>query len=84
MHVAKPLNDVFQLCRTPCMTVTTKGVRFSAEDVRLLEAVQRMLGCRSSSEVVRMGPEHPEHRSNPKVSREHRRGLRRHHLRPLR
>ena len=36
------------------MTVTTKGVRFSSDDVRLLEAVQRKLGCRAVSEVVRM------------------------------
>jgi len=37
-----------------CMTITTKGVRFSSDDVALLEAVQRKLGCRSVSEVVRM------------------------------
>ncbi|MGC4063142.1 MAG: ribbon-helix-helix protein, CopG family [Polyangiaceae bacterium] len=37
------------------MTATTKGVRLSSEDVRLLEAIKRKLGCRSVSEVVRMG-----------------------------
>jgi hypothetical protein len=36
------------------MTVTTKGVRFLPDDVKLLEAVQHKLGCRSVSEVVRM------------------------------
>jgi hypothetical protein len=36
------------------MTVTTKGIRFTPDDVKLLEAVQLKLGCRSVSEVVRM------------------------------
>ena len=55
MHVVNLLDDVVGLCQTMCMTVTTKGVRFSPDDVKLLEAVQRKLGCRSVSEVVRMG-----------------------------
>jgi antitoxin component of RelBE/YafQ-DinJ toxin-antitoxin module len=36
------------------MTVTTKGIRLTSDDVKLLEAVQHKLGCRSVSEVVRM------------------------------
>jgi hypothetical protein len=51
----KVLDGAFELCQTLCMTVTTKGVRFTSDDMKLLEAVQCKLGCRSVSEVVRMG-----------------------------
>jgi len=37
------------------MTATAKVVRFSPADVQLLEAVQSKLGCRSASELLRMG-----------------------------
>jgi len=37
------------------MTATVKAVRFSPDDVQLLEAVQAKLGCRSASELLRMG-----------------------------